>query len=188
MTDLVTLIEQVHDQLRTARLSHAFGGALAFGYVGEPRGTVDIDVNVFVAEEEVDRVSDALAPIGYRAPASGRGGPPIAGIRFLHDQEPFPLDVFPSLHERYAEVERRVVRHPFGRDGRRLPFLSAEDVCVFKISFGRPKDWVDLQSIADVGTDLDLDYIEEQAVALRGPSMYPEVAKLRALLRARRPT
>ncbi len=186
MTDFVGLIELVHDQLDSARLSHAFGGALALGYVAEPRGTADIDVNVFVPEDQLDRVTTCLAPIGYRVPEDGRTGPPIAGIRFEHDDEPFPLDVFPSLHGRYAEVERRRVRHPFGRDGRRLPFLSAEDLCVFKLSFGRPKDWIDLQSIADAGVDLDLDYIEEQLVALRGPTFYPEVARLRALLRARR--
>lgn len=48
------------------------------------------------------------------------------------------------------------------------------------------KDWVDLAAIADAGPDLDVDYIEEQLVALRGPTMYPDVARLRALLRSRR--
>lgn len=57
--------------------------------------------------------------------------------------------------------------------------------CVFKVSFGRPKDWVDLAVIADARPALGLDYIEDQFVALRGPTTYPEVARLRALLRAR---
>ena len=64
---------------------------------------------------------------------------PIAGVRFVHDHEPFPVDVFPSLHERYRETERRRVRHRFGREGRVLPFLSAEDLCVFKLSYGQPQ-------------------------------------------------
>jgi hypothetical protein len=129
-------------------------------------------------------VIDALAPLGFRPGPSPPDRPPIAGIRFVHATEPFPVDVFPSLHERYDEVERRRVEHPFGRDGRSLPFLSAEDLCVFKLSFGRPRDWLDLQSIVRFGTPLDLDYIEEQSVALRGPTMYPAVARLRALVRA----
>jgi hypothetical protein len=182
--DFVDLIVEVHDHLEAGRIGHAFGGALAFGYVAEPRGTVDIDVNVFLPEDELSRVVEALAPMGYRPPAEDERLP-IAGIRFEHSEEPFPLDVFPSLHERYVEVERRSVRHRFGRDGRVLPFLSPEDLCVFKLSFGRPKDWLDLAAVADAGVDLDMDYVETQLVALRGPTMYPEIARLRALLRAR---
>jgi hypothetical protein len=48
MMEFVELIVAVHDHLERGRLSHAFGGALALGYVATPRGTVDIDVNVFV--------------------------------------------------------------------------------------------------------------------------------------------
>jgi hypothetical protein len=140
---------------------------------------------VFSPPEELDVVIAALLPLGYRPAASAEDRVPIAGIRFAHDVEPFPVDVFPSLHDRYREAERRRVLHPFGRDGQQLPFLSAEDLCVFKLSFGRPRDWVDLAAIADAGPRLDVDYIEEQLVALRGPAMYPEVARLRALLRAR---
>lgn len=182
--DFVDLIVAVHDHLDRAKISHAFGGALALAYVAEPRGTADIDVNVFVPADDPGPVEAALASLGYRLQPEERQIP-IAGIRYQHDSEPFPLDVFPSLHERYAEVERRRVRHHFGRDGRRLPFLSAEDLCVFKLSFGRPRDWVDLAAIADARPVLDLGYIEEQLIALRGSTMYPEVAKLRALLRVR---
>ena len=64
-----------------------------------------------------------------------------------------------------------------------LPFLSAEDLCVFKLSFGRPQDWVDLQAIARARTDLDIEVVEELLVALRGPTMYPRVARLRAFAR-----
>lgn len=185
MMDFVELIVAVHVHLDRAEVSHAFGGALALGYVAEPRGTVDIDVNVFTPPDDLKPVLAALAPLRYRPAASAEDRVPIAGIRFVHDTEPFPIDVFPPLHERYREVERRRVLHPFGRDGHVLPFLSAEDLCVFKVSFGRPKDWVDLAAIADARPALDLDYIEDQLVALRGPTMYPEVARLRTLLRTR---
>ena len=45
--DFVDLIVAVHEHLSAAKVRHAFGGALALAYVAEPRGTVDIDVNVF---------------------------------------------------------------------------------------------------------------------------------------------
>ena len=181
MTDFVELIVGVHQHLDRAGLPHAFGGALALGYVAEPRGTVDIDVNVFVSTEELERIVSALEPLAYR-PAPDGGQLPVAGVRFIHDEEPFPLDVFPSLDDRYSRAEARIVHHPFGRGGDVLPFLGAEDLCVFKLSFGRPQDWVDLSNIAAARPDLDLAYIEDQLIGLRGQSMYPRLARFRGYL------
>lgn len=180
--DLVSLIVAVHHRLDGASLPHAFGGALALAFVAVPRGTVDIDVNVFVGTEELDRIDAALEPVGYRASASGADAAGFGGIRLVHDDEPFPLDVFPSLDERYANVEHRIELHPFGPEAELLPFLSAEDLAVFKLSFGRPKDWVDLESIATNRPDLDLDYIEEQLIALRGPTMNPRFMRFHRLI------
>ncbi len=39
----------IHEHLAAAGLPHAFGGALALAWcTGRARGTIDIDVNVFV--------------------------------------------------------------------------------------------------------------------------------------------
>lgn len=182
--DFVDLIVAVHDHLDAADLPHAFGGALALGYVADPRGTADIDVNVFVPADDLDLIAQALEPLGFRRPPDSTVTP-VAGVRFVHTEEPFPLDVFPSLDERYELIARRVVRHPFGRGEDELPFLSAEDLCLFKLSFGRPQDWVDLRSIANARPDLDLAYIEEQLIALRGRSMYPRLARFRGYVEER---
>jgi hypothetical protein len=183
LTDLASLIVAVHHQLDDATLPHAFGGALALAYVAVPRGTVDIDVNVFVGTEELVRVDDALEQLGYRRSDPGTDTAGFGGIRLVHEVEPFPVDVFPSLDDRYSNVERRVAHHPFGPDGERLPFLSAEDLAVFKLSFGRPQDWVDLEAIATNRPELDLAYVEEQLVALRGPTMNPRFARFRLFWR-----
>lgn len=51
----------VHEGLERAGLPHAIGGALALAYcVIEPRGTVDVDVGVFVDPAQVDDVLAAL--------------------------------------------------------------------------------------------------------------------------------
>lgn len=183
MTSLVALIVDVHDHLRDAGLPHAFGGALALGYIAEPRGTVDIDVNVFVPVEEIGRVEDALRGLDYRL-ASGAGDPPVAGHRFEHASEPFPLDVFCDLDDRYDAVAQRVVNHPFGPEAVLLPFLSAEDLCVFKLSVGRAQDWVDLEKIAVARRSLDVDYVEDQLIGLRGPTMHRRLTRFRRLLTA----
>lgn len=182
MTDFVTLVLAVDAALTDRRVAHAFGGALALGFVATPRGTVDIDVNAFVSPDEFEPVTEALSSLGYTAPHAPHS-PPIAGIRFRHATEPFPIDVFPSLDARYAIVKARIVRHAFGPENRRLPFLSAEDLCVFKLSCGRPQDWVDLAAVARAVPDLDVAYVEQQLIALCGATMYPRVARLRGLFR-----
>ncbi len=181
---LVELIVAVHDHLDGAAVSHAFGGALALGYVAQPRGTVDIDVNVFLSPAEMDRVVTALRPLDLVPEAAAEDRIPVAGIRFAHPTDPFPVDVFPSIDDRYREAEARRVHHPFGRRGNVLPFLSAEDLCVFKLSFGRPQDWVDVRAIAVARPALDVEYVEHQLVGLRGPTMYPRLARLRSFLRS----
>ncbi len=182
MTDLVDLIVAVHDHLDDAEIAHAFGGALALAYIAEPRGTVDIDVNAFVPDDHIDLVVAALDPLGY-APEPGTGQPPVAGHRLRSVEHPFPVDVFCDLDERYATVAARVEHHPFGRGDAVLPFLSAEDLCVFKLSFGRAQDWVDVEQIGLARPALDLAYVEEQLLGLRGPTMHQRLARFRGMLR-----
>lgn len=37
--------------LEHARIPHAFAGAIALAFAAEPRGTIDVDVNLFVSVE-----------------------------------------------------------------------------------------------------------------------------------------
>ena len=124
--EFVDVVLAVDAGLTRARIPHAFGGALALGFVASPRGTVDIDVNVFVAPDELGPVDDVLAELGYVREAAQ--SVPIAGVRFRHDFDPFPIDVFPALDDRYEAVKARVTRHRFGPGNKSLPFLSAEDL------------------------------------------------------------
>ena len=61
MSVLADRLLAVDDALSEAVLAHAFGGAIALGYCTfEPRGTRDLDLNVFVAPERVKEVFAAL--------------------------------------------------------------------------------------------------------------------------------
>lgn len=169
----------VHDALESAGIPHAFGGALALANYGEPRMTVDIDVNVFSAAATVDAVTGALAGLGYAPERDPALGAPIAGIRYQGEQG-FPVDVFLPLDEPYDEVAARTTRSTLA--GRDLPFLSLEDLIVFKLSFNRDKDWADLRALLAAGARPDGRYVERQLLALRGPTMHPRLARLRSLL------
>lgn len=181
---LVEMVLEVHRHLDGADVSHAFGGALALAYVAEPRGTIDIDVNVFSPMTQIETILEIFSAISLRPERRREDWVPLAGIRLRRDSDPFPVDVFPALGERYLEIERRCERHPFGSGADHPRFLSAEDLTVFKLSFGRDKDWVDIRRIAGAVPDLDVAYVEDQLVGLRGPLMNPRIARLRSLIRS----
>jgi hypothetical protein len=52
------------------------------------------------------------------------------------------------------------------------------------MAFNRGNDWVDLEVTLAAKTPLDLALIEEELIALRGPTMHPRIARLRALIAA----
>lgn len=132
--------------LAEAEIPHAFGGALALAYYGTPRGTQDIDVNVFVGANEAERVLAVLAKLGVRtggarerAQIRERGQVRLRWART-------PVDLFfayDPLHQSCLERMRTV---PFGA-GAAIPILSGEDLVVFKALFDRPKDWSDIGEV-----------------------------------------
>ena len=180
---LVDFVVEIHDQLEESGLAHAFGGALALAYVAEPRGTIDVDLNVFSPAEDLPAVLGVLARLDLAPELAPEQRMPAAGIRLRRAADPYPLDLFLSLDAGYDEIARRCVVQPFGPEGHPLPFLSAEDLAVFKLSFGRDKDWVDLKAMAQARPSLDMTYVERQLLHLRGPTMHPRLARLRHLLR-----
>jgi hypothetical protein len=64
MSLLARRLLEIHDALSRAKLPHAFGGAIALAYcTEEPRGTRDLDVNVFVDPSRSKEVFEALPDV-----------------------------------------------------------------------------------------------------------------------------
>ena len=182
--NVIDLAVAAHGVLERAALPHAFGGALALNLYAEPRMTMDVDVSVFVPWERRDEVLPLFGEIGFHPEPTT--GPPVpeAGIRLRSDEHREYLDVFFALDAVYDRVRDRSVTVPYGTNDEELPFFTAEDIVMFKLSFNRPKDWVDIQSVIRNGPDLDDEYIEQVLVEMRGPTMYPRIARLRAMIAA----
>lgn len=180
MRRLPDVVVAVHEALEGADIPHAVGGAIALGYHAEPRGTVEVDLDVFLPPREAQRVVAALEPVGVTAPSPEaiRGHPPVAGVRF--DWDGVPIDVFMAFDDEYfVSVANRVVRFPFADSTgvlHELPFISAEDLSVFKIRCDRPKDWVDIQSMLDAGP-LDTDYVGRWLLHLGGEHEWPRLRR-----------
>jgi len=151
-----TLAEKVialHHALDAAGVPHAFGGALALGWcTQQPRGTADIDLNVFLPTSEVRTVLAAL-PGDVRHTATDTRQLKRDGQSRLY-WDTTPVDVFLNTTEFHESVMSRVAFEPFA--GEMLPFLSCFDLAVFKAFFDRRRDWADLDDMLSAGT-LDVD-------------------------------
>ena len=152
---LVDKIRSCHETLAAAQVPHAFGGALALAWcTGSARGTIDIDVNLFVGKDQIPRVLQAL-PDGVTWTQTDRKRLQRDLQHRLWWQQT-PLDLFFNSTDYHDDLLQRIHLEDFA--GSKLPFISCQDLAVFKVFFDRTKDWADLEAMRDVGT-LDMAFV-----------------------------
>lgn len=148
-TGLPYKMRAIHESLAAARISHAFGGALALAWcTQQARGTIDLDVNVFVGPERTASVLAAL-PAQIVATDHDRSLLERDGQARLW-WENTPVDVFLNTTEFHQQVATRVHLEPFADE--QMPFLSCRDLAIFKAFFNRTKDWADLEAMMAAGS------------------------------------
>lgn len=146
MSKLVDKLFAIHDSLTSAGLLHAFGGAIALAYcTEEPRGTRDLDVNIFVSSSKAKTALGAL-PEQVTVEASDIAAVRRDGqTRLLWDDT--PVDVFLNNHPLHDAVAEGIVWVPL--EDREVPVLDCASLVVFKAFFDRTKDWADIEAAAE---------------------------------------
>lgn len=177
MSELIDKLFAVHDALKAKSLPHAFGGAIALAYcVEEPRGTRDLDVNIFCDATDAETVLEAL-PEGVRVDANDvlrakRDGQ----ARLFWDG--VPIDIFLNNIPLHEEVANAVVWVQI--EGREVPLLDCASVVLFKSFFDRTKDWGDIEAVAMV-TPEDIEIAASKLAELLGEDdpAYKRLASVR---------
>ena len=147
----------VHEGLRAGKIPHALGGALALAYYGEPRATIDMDINVFVPTKRWRKVTDALAAVGVD---TGRLDP----VALERDGQcrlwwgDNPVDLFFAYDAIHEEMRKEIRRVPFADTT--VPILAPEHLAVCKAIFDRPKDWIDIEQMLIATDAVDVAVIE----------------------------
>lgn len=148
----MTLGEQLlalHEAFDDSAIPHAFGGAIALAYwTLDPRGTSDLDVNVFVPSAACEPALSALPRAVTRPPDTARRVREDGQVRLWWDDT--PLDLFFD----YEPIHRDAALHcrlvPFA--GSEIPVLGPVELAVFKVIFDRTRDWADIEAMLAAGT------------------------------------
>jgi hypothetical protein len=178
MSELVEKLFEIHDALTDVGLAHAFGGAIALAYcVEEPRGTRDLDVNIFIDASEAGSVLASL-PKGVRVRKKDIAKVKRDGQARL-DWEGTPIDVFLNNVPLHDAVAASVVWVRL--EDRDIPVLDCASLVIFKALFDRTKDWADIEAVA-IAAPEDIDGAAGTIADHVGEDD-PAVEKLKALTR-----
>ena len=169
MTDLdpMTVALRLAGALDHAQVPYAIGGALAYGLWGDPRGTRDVDLNLFVEAQVLGHALEVLVGAGVSIDVSAALDEARAGGVLIGDYDGMRVDLFaPSIPFVWEAARTRVRLEVRGQGAW---YLSAEATAVFKLLFFRSKDRVDIERLVVVqGDALDRSYVRRWMVEMMG--------------------
>jgi hypothetical protein len=156
----------IHETLTAAKIPYALGGALALAYYADPRATIDIDVNLFLAAKSWQSVIDELTPLGVD---SSDLDPAVlerdGQCRIWWGNN--AVDLFFAYDPIHDAMRKQARRAPFA--GATVSILSPEHLMVCKAMFDRRKDWLDIEQMLVVSIDdLNIAEVEEWLVRMVG--------------------
>jgi hypothetical protein len=163
----VAVAKQLAQGLHAQNREYALGGAIALGYWGSPRGTVDVDVTIFLPPDCSDDCIWLLQEIGCEFSqteaidsfaANGFCRVAFAGLN---------VDVFLPIVPFYETARKR--RKEVNLGGQMVAVWDAESLAVFKMMFFRRKDLADVEQILRTqGVNFDRSWVCEQLVDIYG--------------------
>ncbi|HEX4352413.1 MAG TPA: hypothetical protein VHZ95_05850, partial [Polyangiales bacterium] len=130
LESLVDAVTTLIDRLQAAGIDYAFGGAIALSAWSEPRATTDVDLNLWVNDEELPHALSVLAEAGVVLdPAAAISGARERGM-FAGMHGSYRIDVFVPSVPFYDEARRRKCKVRLA--DRDTWVLSPESLAVFK--------------------------------------------------------
>lgn len=164
-TGAVETAKQIAAALDGVGCEYALGGAIALGFWTAPRGTLDVDVTLFLPPDKPTQCVRILQQIGCEVSAAEslesltRHG--FCQVALLGRR----IDVFLPLLPFYEEARRR--RKQVTLSGQPVMIWDAESLCVFKMMFFRRKDIADVEQMMRAqGKEFDRGWVRERLIEL----------------------
>ena len=163
----VEAAKQFAAALEAAKCDYALGGAIALGFWSSPRGTLDVDITLFLPRERPSQCVRLLQQIGCEL---NTGNSLESLTKHGYCQVEFAgrrVDVFLPLVPFYEHARQR--RKQVLLSGQPVTIWDAETLCVFKMMFFRRKDLADVEQILRTqGDQLDRNWILERLTEIHG--------------------
>jgi hypothetical protein len=141
----VTVSRQLAAQLEERGQEYAIGGAIALGFWAAPRGTLDVDLTLFLPAEKPSQCVWLLQDLGCEV-ASGAAIESLREHGFCRvTHSGLNVDVFLPTFDFYATAKTR--RKRVQLDEQKVWIWDAETLAVFKMMFFRRKDLADVEQI-----------------------------------------
>lgn len=153
--------------LNAADCEYALGGAIALGFWAEPRGTLDVDLTLFLPVTQPSSCVRLLQNIGCEV-RSNQAIQSLTEHGFC--QVEFGgrrVDIFLPLTPFYEQARLRRQKVILGDQP--VMIWDAETLCVFKMMFFRRKDLADVEQVLRMqSSDFDAQWVREQLVEMYG--------------------
>jgi hypothetical protein len=184
---IIEALRALNDWLRDRHIPHAVIGGVAVSLVAEPRITKDIDVLVWLDNEDwpeflasgasfgfIPRISDAMDFAQLRRVLLLQHKPSGVEVDISFGAVPFETEVLDTAIERDVVNFRVLVSMP-------------ADLVIMKAIAMRPKDTLDIVRILDLHRNLDLDRIRHWVGEFAAVLEMPEILdNLETLLKQQR--
>ena len=163
----IAVAKRIAAALELGGQEYALGGAIALGFWAVPRGTVDVDITIYLPADEPSKCVWLLQEIGCEFSST-------AAVESLKEHgycriafEGLQVNVFLPTVAFYAAARER--RKKVDLDGQTVLVWDAETLAVFKLMFFRRKDLADAEQILrSQGKMFDRKWVREQVVAMYG--------------------
>lgn len=179
-------VHEIISFLKTEQIPYLVIGGLAVGVLGEPRFTYDIDLSILLSEYQIGIFIKRLQKASFKFDAREAmlSASEFGSFRFYY--KTVQIDAILVSTDLEQEAITRHKKKLFL--GKKVCFPTPEDLILFKLISGRPRDLTDAEAIATRHKDkLDKAYLKKWALRIYKKSQDPRVKdSLSKMLRARR--
>jgi hypothetical protein len=163
--------EELIDLFEQREIPYFIMGGFAVRLWGLPRPTFDLDFTVDMPREKVPTLARELEEAGFIVPGELRHGwlDAMEGMTQFHlkrygEGQEWDIDVFLVANDFQRSAMKRRRKGPFQK--REVWYCSPEDLVLFKVLAGRPRDHADVLDILLVSGTLDGEYMKKHAKQL----------------------
>ncbi len=165
--EIIEVAQRLARDIEAAGIEYGIGGAIALGYWAQPRGTLDVDITIYLPANQPTGCVRLLQSLGCevnsQAAIDSLSEHGFCQVEFGQRR----VDVFLPVIEFYEQARLR--RQQVMLAGQDLKIWDAATLCVFKMMFFRRKDLADVEQILRVqGKAIEQDWVLQQLIDLYG--------------------